>query len=457
MGTTHPTGYPLYALLTFVFSHLPFGSLAFRGNLFSAACAIGAAVVMQRTLRLLGVHGVAAVATSVAFGLTRIHWGQSVIAEVYSLNILLVALAIFLFLRWERLRTDSTLISACCAYALGFGNHLTVITFLPALVWLTLAVDVRVLARPRTLLAILSAIVCCALLYLYPIWRTKADSVFLEYQVHTFADLINYVSGDHYRRAMFGFSPAQLLTERLPRLASLLIGEWGVFGLLATVGLWRLEGWTRRVFLLLSCLSPFVWTLNYNIPDIEIYLIPCVYILGLFVGLGLNALGELALRAKRLRAPGLVFVAVLSLALPATLFRDNIKECDQSRNTKFSRQIDKLVRVMGDGALVLWFRNYGERMALVYWLYGEDQADARRLFMRTPLSAKLTVRYLEGRERAVRDDYAHRLVPVGLRVVTNHKPLARALKSRGYKSRALGMGLYEILPKSAVVGSESLE
>ena len=39
LGVAHPTGYPAYVLLGWLFSHLPFGSIALRVNLLSAISA----------------------------------------------------------------------------------------------------------------------------------------------------------------------------------------------------------------------------------------------------------------------------------------------------------------------------------------------------------------------------------------------------------------------------------
>ena len=36
LGIAHPPGYPLYTMLAHLFTYLPFGTLAFRVNLFSA-------------------------------------------------------------------------------------------------------------------------------------------------------------------------------------------------------------------------------------------------------------------------------------------------------------------------------------------------------------------------------------------------------------------------------------
>ena len=55
LGILHPTGYPLYTLLVKAFTLLPFGSVAWRANLFSAvaaAAAVGVAVLIAIRLHV---------------------------------------------------------------------------------------------------------------------------------------------------------------------------------------------------------------------------------------------------------------------------------------------------------------------------------------------------------------------------------------------------------------------
>src|SRR5687767_5453946 len=60
-GVPHPTGYPLWLILAKGFATIvPFGSVAWRMNLFSALCAAGAAEFTARALRQLGASRAAA-------------------------------------------------------------------------------------------------------------------------------------------------------------------------------------------------------------------------------------------------------------------------------------------------------------------------------------------------------------------------------------------------------------
>jgi len=107
LGVAHPTGYPLYLLLGWVWSHaLPIGHVAYRMNLFSAlwaGLAVGLSyLVALRFIRLvvpeIGLLTIrlSAVVAALTFAVGETFWSQAVIAEVYSFNAFFVALVLLL-------------------------------------------------------------------------------------------------------------------------------------------------------------------------------------------------------------------------------------------------------------------------------------------------------------------------------------------------------------------------
>ena len=71
LGVAHNPGYPLYVLLTFPFSYIPVGSLAYRINLFSATCASIAVALVFLAARQLGVRASLSAAAALALALGR--------------------------------------------------------------------------------------------------------------------------------------------------------------------------------------------------------------------------------------------------------------------------------------------------------------------------------------------------------------------------------------------------
>ena len=96
LGVAHPTGYPAYVLLGWLFTFLPFGSVAFRVNLLSAtsaAVAIAFFVVLiaqAQAQKLPLARAVGAGVGALLLAFSPMFWSQAVVTEVYALNALLV-------------------------------------------------------------------------------------------------------------------------------------------------------------------------------------------------------------------------------------------------------------------------------------------------------------------------------------------------------------------------------
>ncbi|MFN2244174.1 MAG: DUF2723 domain-containing protein, partial [Anaerolineae bacterium] len=106
LGVAHPTGYPLYTILGWLWSHLlPVGDVAYRMNLFSAFWAsLAVALLYPLTRSLLrqvfpalspSIRRLIGVVASITFAVTPTLWSQAVIAEVYGLHIFFVVLIFY--------------------------------------------------------------------------------------------------------------------------------------------------------------------------------------------------------------------------------------------------------------------------------------------------------------------------------------------------------------------------
>jgi len=142
VGTTFVTprdGYPLYFALGNIVLWLTGAEPAHALNLASAIEAAAACGLVV----LVGVELAGSVAAGVAaallFAVSYTFWSQAVIAEVYALHLAFVSLALLLLLRWSREPTDRRLLAFFGVYALGFGNHLSMILLAPAFTLFALA------------------------------------------------------------------------------------------------------------------------------------------------------------------------------------------------------------------------------------------------------------------------------------------------------------------------------
>src|SRR5829696_8974786 len=134
LGIGHPTGYPTYMMLTHLFTYLPFGDPAYRVNLASAVYGVAAVLVVYLAGLRLGGHVVAAAAGALAFGISGTFWSQSVIAEVYTFEALLVALVILFLFLWRDRRDSRYLLLSAFLVGLSLTHHLTSVLLVPGTV-----------------------------------------------------------------------------------------------------------------------------------------------------------------------------------------------------------------------------------------------------------------------------------------------------------------------------------
>lgn len=136
-GVPHPTGYPLWTLLTWIFLLLPLGNAAWEVAIFSGVCAalaVGLATALTRSsLRWLmgealepwrGLATILSVTCGLLFAFSFSMWSQATIAEVYALHALMIGLFLSALYVWLR-RPDSLgyLLLAFFLLALSFSNH----------------------------------------------------------------------------------------------------------------------------------------------------------------------------------------------------------------------------------------------------------------------------------------------------------------------------------------------
>lgn len=135
LGIAHPTGFPLYVLLGYVWSHVvPFGSIAFRMNVFSGIAVAVIVAAGYAAAREFGAARVVALPAALWFAFTQNVWAHAARAEAQDLAIAFAALSIWCFLRWMNGGTERFFLAAlgCCGLALA--THPNALWVLPAFI-----------------------------------------------------------------------------------------------------------------------------------------------------------------------------------------------------------------------------------------------------------------------------------------------------------------------------------
>jgi transmembrane protein TMEM260 (protein O-mannosyltransferase) len=95
----HPPGYPLYSLLGKLATLIPVGSVASRVHALSAVTGALACICLWVIAKMLFKQDLLATIAALCFAFSAIFWSQAIIAEVYTLNVLLFLLLVYLALR----------------------------------------------------------------------------------------------------------------------------------------------------------------------------------------------------------------------------------------------------------------------------------------------------------------------------------------------------------------------
>jgi len=141
LGIPHPPGYPLWCMLGKLFTLLPIGCVAWRVALMSTVFAAGAVAIVSLIVMRLTRNVLAATVAGLAVAVSADFWAQSLIAEVYTLNALILSGCVYILLVWNETRQIRLLYLFAFVYGLGLCNHQTMHLLGPAFAVFILAVQ----------------------------------------------------------------------------------------------------------------------------------------------------------------------------------------------------------------------------------------------------------------------------------------------------------------------------
>jgi hypothetical protein len=358
-GVSHPPGYPLYHLLGWLWARLYQANPAQGVNHFSAlwgGVAVGLFYLLayealsQLLFRLRWRRGAGwlATITTVVWAANPTWWAQATQAEVYTLQMALVAALLGVGLAvggWStrpeprRPRPDRDLSVLALLLGLGLSHHLTLLLLLPGL-GLYLLWQRSDLFRWRWLLRALPFVLGPLLLYLYVPLRAPAspwlrltltsDHVLVLYD-NSPAGLLRFVLGLRFADALR--SPGDALAQ-IPIAGRFFFDHLGWVGL-ALIGLGLLalileEQWPLLLLTSSGFLLTAAFNLFYGIGDIQAFYLSPLLLATLWLGLGLAYGVELLgrLTGPRLRPYGLI-LALAVLIWPYWQVQNRVNEFDR--------------------------------------------------------------------------------------------------------------------------------
>lgn len=272
LGIAHPTGFPLYTMLGYVFSHVfVFGSVAYRLNVFSGLCVSVAALCCYLTTRELGVRHVTALIGALWYSVTTVTWTHASRAEAHTLALAVSTLCILLIVKWYRSSEYRYLAAASLVCGLALATHPVAIWLLPGFVCAALYTRVKISVTQTLQCA--GMVLACLLFYAYLPLRSwyvlahhldpsaalsGANGLFWNYNnPHTFSGFLSEVSGSQFSAGgtlMSALAPPHLQTYLWTWLGDV-NAAYGLFGMvLAVVGVVSASRRDGRLALIIAVL-----------------------------------------------------------------------------------------------------------------------------------------------------------------------------------------------------------
>jgi hypothetical protein len=372
LGVAHPPGVPLWIIFAHLASLVPFGNVAVRINFSSAlfaalACATLTLVVAELMItasylatskrKKRGAQhsenagdsdsgGLLVCAPALGAGLlmafSRTLWSYATIAEVYTLNTLLILVIFFLMLRWRRYIIadrdhidasicvhDTFLYAAALVFGLALGvHHVTVGLILPALgVIVYRTQGARFFTSRRLFYATLISVGALVAVYAYLPVAASRSPVISWGNPRSLQEIWWHVTGRQYQ-VYFSFTP-KIMGEQFAEFCRMALRQFGLSWLplpliLAFAGFVNAFKRDRTAFwfLLSIIIADLAYALSYEIAeDKDAYYLPTIISIAIAAGLGIRWLIQSAAsKPVPVGKPSLVaaVVVVLTCAIALT-------------------------------------------------------------------------------------------------------------------------------------------
>lgn len=332
LGIAHPTGYPLFTIIGYLFLQLPLPfSEIYQATLLAALFCSGGVVFIVYSVKLIlenlnlttteskkeskrtskkkskqpknsekpldkWIIIFVSSMSGVIAAFSETFWAQSTSIEVYSLHIFLISGIIYFLLKAYYNRDPKPEISNNSYWwmfaiflAFGFSNHMTTLLILPGVAYLYFAkykFNKESFVRIGNMLLLFIPVL--VLIYLYLPFRASTDPVLNWGNPVNFENFWRHFTGKQYQ--VWIFSSMDAAKQQLGYFFRTLPGEFAVAGLLLAIsGIFTAYKKARSmfVFFLINFIATVIYSINYDITDIDSYFLLAYISLAFFSAFGI--------------------------------------------------------------------------------------------------------------------------------------------------------------------------
>jgi len=386
LGIAHPTGYPLFTIIGYLFLKIPFPITTIaKANLLAAVwCSLGVFLFIksvlltlnntsiqkpnnkkQKTKTIKSVEPtennynlvlVSAIIGGLFLSFSKTFWMQSTSVEVYSLQIFLFTLIIFTSLK--AFYSDNNKITnwkwVGFSLALGFSNHMTTILTLPLVSILYFMkegfIKNSILKIGFTFLISLPILI---LFYSFLPLRALSNPEINWGNPVNWENFFRHITGKQYQ--IWLFSSAEAAKKQLFYFINNLTLEFTIVGIiLALIGLILTFKYYKKLALVLSIsfIVALLYSVNYDIVDIDSYFLFNYILIALFISTGSYYL--LKTLAKFLRSKQLLISASIVIGLLPLIV--NYSAVDQSDQFTFEDYTKSILNSVENNSIIFSYQ-----------------------------------------------------------------------------------------------------
>ena len=403
LGIAHPTGYPLFTILGYLFTLLPLPfSNIYKLNLLAAIwCSAGVGVFVYTVKYILdninsflskkpgmvksvqikrtdkkkkkeeknisndiiipeNTKYLSAVFSVLILAFSKTYWFQSTSVEVYSLHIFLMSL-IILFLLKAYLNVDDNKRIGLSKYwilftiflALGFTNHMTTLLILPGAVYLYFnKYGFNKSAIKRIVLMLIIFFPVLILIYTYLPIRASQEPVINWGNPIDIEKIIRHISGKQYQ--VWLFSSTEAAKKQFIYFFNSLFSEFSLSLFIVMFGFIFAFIKAKRfsIFVFICFVSTLLYSINYDISDIDSYFLLAYISLSFFSVLGIVQLFSL-LKLKKYSYTAAAVLIGLFILLQVYF---NFSKVDQSSTYTFEDYTKALLNGTTKNAIIFGYQ-----------------------------------------------------------------------------------------------------
>lgn len=400
LGIAHPTGYPLFTMLGYLWTLLPFNySTIYQLNLLAAVWCAGGVIFFIYTMRefLLNISLFVTSKTEktiqspkkkkgkevkvvnvpqttevkipefviyfssifggLILGFSKTFWFQSTSVEVYSLHILLISLILFTLIRAyvnsKKYNSYNYWFLFSIALAFGFSNHMTTLLILPLTAYLYFSlfgVKKESIIRLGLMLLIFFPLLIAVYSYL-PI-RAAQNPVINWGNPIDLERILRHVSGKQYQ--VWLFSSFDSAKKQFSFFISNLPIEITIHLILSIIGLIVSLINFRKLFFIASILfvSTVLYSINYDIVDIDTYFLLAYFATSIFSVIGIIQIFEwLNHKHIKFALPSIVIIVFLAVHILLTY-----NKVDQTDIYVFEDYTKEILRASDENSIIFSYQ-----------------------------------------------------------------------------------------------------